>query len=69
MKHPALIMRGTPTGQYYFYITNSKGETELSSRSFETEEECKDMAERVSHLVKNAADNQHNQLPSEIAHK
>ena len=69
MKNPCIIMRGAPVGGFYYMVTNSKGERELQSRMYETEEECIEAAGRAAHLVKSAADEIVNQLPSEIAHK
>lgn len=69
MKHPAILMRGTPTGGHQFFITNKQGGIVLTSRSYEEEEQVRKAAAEVGDAVGAAAGNVIDQLPSTIAHQ
>ena len=69
MKHPAILMRGTPTGGQNFVVTDKKGGTILTSRPFGTEQEVRDAVAALSDAVGAAANNVIDQLPSTIAHQ
>lgn len=69
VKHPAVIMKGSPTGEPIFVVTDYNGNVMMTSRTFETEQECKDNAKGLVNMMKTASHNRVNQLPSKIAHQ
>lgn len=69
MKHPAIIMKGSPTGEPCFVVTDYKGGVVMTSRMFESEQECKDAVKSLPIMLKTASHNRVDQLPSTIAHQ
>lgn len=69
MKHPALLMRGTPLGTHVFQVTDKDGKVILTSKEYQDEDDLRAAAGNLADICIKATENKVDQLPSTIAHK